>query len=630
MIAVLLALTGWAEPSEQTLIYYNARMALREGRPTEAIKLWLLRNAVENATGRVSPHDEDFGSVTWAALGQLGICQDGHPTDEDGAGLWPIAMHNWVIRNMGRRVKPRKPRTFDAFSLERQQRSVSIGEVLSAQELQTLQLLQGGCLRVRGALVAAGELPNAELTDRAVTGRLLRYLLNQTRQTLATDLVRGRAVVEARLFDINLQLTALAARAARQQDREITRIARQIGLSVGSIEAIKDDTSDYTFPPDSEPARILEASVDWSVAEWMSLSADRRLFLFGHAQRYGGDPEKLDAIALGIIDALIEEGEGRQVEKWLGQRSMMAPADQTVIWRGARGERLMALDPDAGFGERSVIALHRGVHHLERGELPEAMRAIAYAMQHAPESRMSETVQNLSRRWLSYVAGQFEVTDELLISLQELIPRQDYGLILEDLMWRAAFHADTTSFERGLRNQVGRGALNRRIALLRPLASGSIRQFSRAIEDGLEDSPGETLRFLDQLVQRLEREDADIRTNHLPTLARIRALLVPLSLEEGSSGRQARTATDLLVRCQAIAEGLGALEGATAREQARALSPSGEVFVGSVRLAPTDPLPWPFRISAPSAPSIFSPIQLTPEEWTDEDGELVLGWSIEG
>ena len=55
-----------AEPSDHTLVYYNARMALREGAPLEATRLWLLRNALEDQTGRVSTHDADFGSVTWS------------------------------------------------------------------------------------------------------------------------------------------------------------------------------------------------------------------------------------------------------------------------------------------------------------------------------------------------------------------------------------------------------------------------------------------------------------------------------------------------------------------------------------------------------------------------------------
>jgi hypothetical protein len=85
-------------------------------------------------------------------------------------------------------------------------------------------------------------------------------------------------------------------------------------------------------------------------------------------------------------------------------------------------------------------------------------------------------------------------------------------------------------------------------------------------------------------------------------------------------------------RCWAITEGLWGQQAAqaTASDRSRNLAPTGEVFVGSVRLAPVDPLPWPFVASQPSAPSVFTPLQLTPEEWRADDGELVFGWSIGG
>jgi hypothetical protein len=631
---VLLVALALAEPqpSDHALVYYNARMALREGQAVEAVKLWLLRNTLEDQTGRVSQYDPDFHSVTWAALGQTGICQDGFPTDDDGAGLWPIALHNHVVRNMGRRGAPRRPRPFDAFELDRQQRFVSISDVLSAEELRAVRLFRGRCMRPRLALVEAGLPVNADLSDRQVVASLLRHLLVRSRATLADDDVRGKAVIEARLFDIDLQLAALAAREARADARELARRGRTLGLSSGSIEALREGAPLYTLEPDSEAARILRSCVAWPVSEWMALSPDRRLFLFGHARSYGGDPASLERIALGVIDELIMQGEGEDVERWIAHRAVGDdPAAHEVIWGGERGARLLALERDTGFRERSVIALNRGVDELERGDLPSALRSLAYALQHAPDSRSSDTVASLSRRWLSYVASQYEITDALLVTLQELVPRRDYGIILEDLMWRSAFHADGESFERGLRNQAGRGALERRLALLGPLATGDVRRFSAGIAQGLERSPSETLRFLNQLVQRLELEDADVRGAQLPTLEALQRLLAPIVEEGGGTGRRGRSATALVGRFQAIQEGLGGLgPDAGPRDHARALAPGGEVFAGSVRLAPADPIPWPFRPSEIPAPSVFTPLPLTPEEWRSGSGEVVFGWSLGG
>jgi hypothetical protein len=619
-------------PSDHTLVYYNARMALREGHSLETVKLWLLRNALEDQTGQVSPHDGDFHSVTWAALGELGICQDGHPTDADGAGLWPLGLHNWVVRNMSRSKPPRPPRVFDAFEVGRQQRVVAIGDVLSAPELSALRLARGQCYGPRLALVMAGESVTAKLSDRQVAARLLRHLLHQSRETLAQEQVRGRAVIEARLFDLELQLTALAEREARMASRTKGRLGRQLGLSRESVVEMRATDPTTTLAPNSEAARILNSCADWPADEWMALSPERRLFLHDHARRFGTDPTKLDRIAVGIIDDLIRLNQGEEVEKWIARvGNAEDPASLQAVWQGPRGQRLLALDRESGFREQGVVALHRGISQLESGDLPSALRSMAFALQHAPDSRSSDAVQSLSRRWISYIAARFEITDELLVTLRALVPRRDYAIILEDLMWRAALHADGASFERGLRNRAGRGALDRRLSLLTPLATGDVRHFSRKVKAGLKSSPSETLRFLDQLLQRMELEDAEVRAAHVPTLTQVRALVAPLAEDDGYTGRRARTASALVERCRAIIEGLGGPSlDATSQDRAGSLAPTDEVFVGSLRLAPADPLPWPFRASETPAPSVFSPLSLTPQEWRGPDGGWVYGWSIGG
>ncbi|MES2639495.1 MAG: hypothetical protein V4850_08415 [Myxococcota bacterium] len=621
------------EPSGETVVYYNARMALREGHALEAVELWFLRNALENQSGRVSPHDADFRSVTWAALGELGLCQDGYAKDVDGAGLWPLALHNQVLRNLGRGKPPRPQRPFLAFEVDRQQRFVSITDVLGSKELDTLKLSRSRCTRPWLAKLAAGESVIAKLSDRQVATRLLRHLLTTARTTLAEGRVRGLAVLDARLFDIDLQLTALAAREARDDARKATRRGRELGLSRASATAMLAEAPTTTLDPDSAAAAVLRACVAWPTSEWMALSPDRRLYLFTRARTDGASPEAsaeaFEKLGLGIVDALIAAGEGGAAEAWIGAVAASDdPARRRVAWDGARGQALLALDSDAGFRERGVIALHRGVDQLARGELMDALRSLAFARQHADESRTGGDLAGLSLRWLSYVAGQFALSSELLVTLQELVPRQDYAVILEDLLWSAAFHADRRSFEDGLANQVGRGALERRLALLAPLAAGDLRRFSAGIRAGLTESPGETLRFLDLFVQRLELEDAGVRAAQLPTLVAIRQLLAPL--ETGEGGRQGRTAALLMERTLAIAGGVGGLPESSERDRARSLAPTGEVFAGSIRLAPADPLPWPFRAPEPSAPSVFVPIELRPLEWRDAAGELVFGWSIRG
>lgn len=619
-----LGLAVASPPSDQTLVYYNARMALREGKPEEALRLWLLRNALENQTGMVSVHDPDFHSVAWAALGDMGLCQDGLAQDQDGAGLWSLALHNWVVRNMGRRGQPVPATPFRAFELSRQQRFVSIYDVLDADELNALRFFRGPCTLPQLALAQAGERPDPQLSDRQAVARLLRELLENAKPELREGHIQGLAAIEARLFDLDLQLTELAAREARQRQLEAARRGRAAGLLQGSLDALREEAPTTTLGPDTEAARILRACVDWPVSEWMAISDDRRLFLFDHARDFGGDPDKLDAIALGVLDELIDAQKGSEVERWIARQ-----ASPEVVWAGERGARLLALDRESGFRERGPVALHRGLNHLETGDLAEALRSMAYALQYAQESRDAQVVESLSLRWLSYVASRFEITDELMLTLRELVPRREYSLLLEDLMWRAALRADVDSFERGQRHQLRGNAMERRLVLLEPLAEGDLTTWDRQIRRGLQDNPNETLQFLEQLAVRLELEDERVRQAHVPTLQVVVELLAPM-LEGDPRGRAARKAADLEDKALAILEGLDRLEpNATAGQRGHALGPDAEIYVGSLRLAPTDPLPWPFPLVRPAAPSVFEPLELTPVEW-EQDGELVFGWRISG
>ncbi len=623
-----LGLAAQAAPSDATVVYYNARMAMQEDAPLEAVKLWLLRNALESETGQVSPHDADFASITWAALGELGLCQDGHRKDRDGAGLWPLGMYNHVIRNMGRRGSDRLPRTFDAFSVGRQQREVAIGDALDAPTLATVRLRRGRCLGPHLALLRAGLNPLAKSSDRETGARLLRDLLERARVSLDTDRIRGRSVIEARLFDIDLHLTALARRAASRAARERAQRGRTLGLGRPSTDALLAAAPRTTLKEDSEAAAILRASAHWSVGEWMALEPNRRRFLFDQAREFGADADGLDRVATGVLDALIANTEGEEVQAWIS-RAAPESARADRIWQGERGAALLALDRDSGFRERAPIALHRGVHDLSRGELQGALRSFAYALAHAPDSAQADVIAALARRWMSHVAGRFELDEELLATMRALVPSRDFSALLEDLLWRAALHADGASFAMGVSTHTGRGALERRLTVLRPLAEGDTSGFLQTVAKGLQQSPTETLQMLEQLVERLEREDVVIRSRHRGLLKELRANLHAMALDMNGAARQRRTGAALRDRIEALLDGIGA-PPTDARGRARGVAPAAEVFVGAVRLAPADPLPWPFRRTAALPPSIFTQLTLRPVEWTGTDGRMVFGWRISG
>ena len=131
-----------------------------------------------------------------------------------------------------------------------------------------------------------------------------------------------------------------------------------------------------------------------------------------------------------------------------------------------------------------------------------------------------------------------------------------------------------------------------------------------------------------QLLERLEGEDQEVRSGNLPLLKLLVELLESLAVaRDGRSSAQVRTARELVGRTRAVLEGLSHLETSPAG-RAHALSPRREAFAGNVRLAPADPLPWPFPTPLAEAPSAFIPLLLQPVEWRDGQGNLVFGWRL--
>lgn len=627
LLALTLATAAFADDAlpDQTLVFYNARLALRGEQPTEALKLWLLRNSLVEK-GEHGPDDEEFRSVVWAALGDLGLCQDGFPKDDRGAGLWPLALHNWVVHSAARGPAPDVPPPFEAFEVGRQQRFVSLNDVLSSSELRSVSFVQTSCLLPRVLLLEAGQAPWLDLSDRLEAGRLMRRLLEMSLKTLVREKVQNVAAVEARIFDLDLAIAQLQTRRARQDGFAAKQRARSLGVSEAGAREVRDAAS--AWPASSAQAAFLRRTLSWHSSEWLTLSRARRLSLFAQARPYAQDPEARDKLVLAVIDGLIEQKSGEELESWIGFLDVgNAPDRRSALIAGERGKRLLELEPGTGFRERSAIALHRGVAFLEAGQLEEALRSFAYAMAHSEESRESATTLALARRWLSYVLSRYQTSEEILAMLKALVPKQEYNSVAEDLIWKAALRADAPSFDRVVESLRRGSALDARVERLQPLARGRAGEMVTGLRDAAAEEPYFTLRFMRQFLERLEAEEADVREANVPTLKLMIGVLDSISRNGGEQSSHARTAEELAHRARAILEGLGSLEQSVSTK-AQALSPRHEAFAGAIRLAPADPLPWPFRAPEPEAPSAFTPLVLEPVEWRDAKGALVLGWRL--
>lgn len=619
--------TGPAEPSNQTVVFYNARIALREDRPTDALKLWLLRNSLADR-GERPQHDADFESVVWAAMGERGTCPDGFDRDEDGAGLWPLAMHNWVLDASKRGPPPQIPPPFGALEVGRQQRKVSLDDVLTDAELRSLTFIRTDCWAAYPWLLQSAQSPWQPLRDRRLAAPLMRRLLSASLGTLDRSKVQSVAAIEARLFDLDLAILELERRHAFKRGIEAQRRARMLGVSeVGASEV--RDTKQTKWAADSSQGRLLRRSLGWSVEDWMSLSRSRRLFLFSQARGLSQDAEALDRLVLALADDRIEHKAGTELEMWIGSFGADSPERRAAVVSGDRGARLVELDRATGFRERSVIALHRGVAFLEAGRMDDALRSFAFAMAHADESRESSTVIALARRWLSYVLSRYETSEEIIAILQALVPKQEYNAVIDDLIWRAALRADVKSFDRAVAGVRRGGAFDLQVSRLRTLSRGKAGEMVTELRDAATTEPNLTLKFVGKLIERVESEDAAVRSANAPLLKQLLRVLDPLIAGEGAKKKSsARVAEQHLDRVHAILEGLKELDASSADARARTHEPGRDTFAGAIRLAPADPLPWPFSPPEPESPSAFTPLFLEPVEWKNDAGALVFGWRV--
>jgi len=636
-----------ASTSPQELVWLNARLAMREGRSADVLKLWLLRNALVDQ-GHAPRHDVDFRSVVWAALGEGGYCPDGFIDDEDGAGLWPLSVHNWLVKNQ-RRQPPSAANPWTAFSGGLQGRPVSLFDVLDAEELKQVRFARGACLvhrLIQPQVLATGAAVQwVDMDDRLSVGLLLRDAIRIAETTLDPDLVEGRAVLTTRLFDLDVALTRLQAAKAKRETSLLEQALREAGVTPGGrLELAKKREQAFGR---SAAAALWRTAMAWPAGEWLALREDRRLSLFADADlglKDVVDPAARDRLVVDVVDLLLDRRDGDALARWLGfastppRRTTLedqadAPQMPTVDERtrrlreaivlGERGERLLALDEATGFRDRSVVALHRGVHFLGAGDTISALRSFAFALAHAESSSDPETVHRLSRRWLAFVLSQYATTAEVIAVVERFVPVTDWGVVVDSLVWRAAFHQDPASFtlvcDAAARQKAG--SVRRTCEQLSPLVQGTPGVMWQRVG---ESGDGGLVRFAERLVDELSTEPLDVRHNQQQTLQGTIAALDDVAARSGAASTKRLDVVRR--RAQALLDGIAAFDDSVRGRSERA-APDAEAYAGSVRLAPADPLPWPFVRPEPTPPNPFLPLVLRPIERV-VDGERRFLWSI--
>lgn len=606
-------------------VWTEARRSLAARDPTSALQLWLLHRAMP--WDGTFTHEENFLSTVWVAAGDSGVCPEGLPDDVDGARLWPIAMHNWIVRRARRGPPQDLPPTWATFPVHLQTRPISLFDTLSLEELRTARLVVGPCEAHRFVQLRLPTLHWLDLDDRLSVGLVLHDLLTLAESITDPALVRGKPLLAARRLDLDAAMTRIARDRARAEVNLAASILRSTSLAPEQLVTWQQERG-VQFATGTR-ARFWQTTSSWPASSWLDLPDDRRAGLFLDARETLRAAGVEEAIALGVLDGLVERRAGVEVQRWLGvvDRLPDAAATRTRLMTGDVGTRLMSLSVAEGFREHGVVALHRGVERVQAGESLAALRLFADALTHVDESSVGGPLHDLTLRWFSFVVGSYEATPEVLEVVERFVPPADHAVVLEAVLWRALFRGDVASYERAF-SLLPRGARVQRamFTIVRPIVRSDVDGAFAAFDAALVERPRATLDLAARLLDRLSDEPATLRARHEPTLQRLLETLEHAAATTETRARRA-SADRLAARAQSMLEGVGTWRHeVTAR--ARAHDPDYETDAGALRLAPADPLPWPFAIVAPRPVDPFSPIAVVPVRWRGPTGDVVDGWSL--
>ncbi len=572
-------------------------------------------------------HEAEFLSTVWVAAGDSGVCPDGLPDDSASARLWPIAMHNWLVRRVQRGPPEDLPPTWGTFPLRLQTRPISLFDTLSLEELRTARIVVGPCAAHLWMMTRLPTLQWLDLDDPLSVGVALHDLLTLAEQITDPLVVRGTPLLAVRRFDLDAAMTRLARNRVRAEGLTAASVMQSTGLTADRAAQWQQER-DEAFAEGTQ-AKFWKKSATWPVSTWLDLPHDRRAGLFLDARDALRAAGTEDAIALGVLDGLIERRAGTEVHRWLGAVDGLPDAAtlRARLMVGDVGTRLLALSVDDGFREQGVVALHRGVERVQAGESLAALRLFALALVHADASMVGGPLHDLTLRWFSFVVGSYEATAEVLEIVERLVPPSDHAVVLESILWRALFRGDVASFERAYA-LLPRGARQQRalFATVAPIVRSDVDAAFDAVDALARDRARLMLDLSARLIDRLGEEPTTLRARHEPTLQRLLETLERMASSSDSRARRA-TADKLAARTQSMLEGIGHWrQEITAR--ARAHAPDYETDAGALRLAPADPLPWPFVMHPPRPTDPFAPITIAPVRWRDADGTVVQGWSL--
>ena len=576
-------------------LYHNAYLALEEGDFRKVMKIWYIHNSIENSVVS-KPHLPDLKSATWLAIDQLRLCPDNMLSDSNGGGLWPIILHNYVVRNhrSNKRIRPLPDHSLSTFETGIMRRPIHLKSILSPEEIRRYKPYVGKCQSMNTILEDFGlEFESLDLDEKEFTSVVLRKLLHlaASEVNLDSDI---RDYVAYRIFLINLYH---ASRSGPTPDEQ---------MEVQRAEEDNDDEDEASEPVDYKKWRqeflIL---MKMGKEQWLNLPMDDRramLSLYNELEE-GGDPLR-NATYDRLLSYEITAQDLSLLPEIIGFRTK-GKRDLAYL-NSNEGQDLIALGKNDRFPEIGALVGPLGVEAYHKGDLVRALEYFSVAIRHSSESSNGGAYYTNAMNWVKYIIMSHRFNKRLLNFTKTYLPKGAYKRLISSLVWSGAFHKESHLFRSSIFKDPTYSMRTRKlVAWLKPLALGQETLFISRLAKDLKTKPRNTIKQLAIFMEKLEEEPLPVIKSLAPLLSAIRFKLENTSSRRGYIEKKSEPLKSK------IDEVLAPFEKETIEASDRRLKNGKSLSLGSLRLEPSYVWPWPFNIPDKSSIHIFRPIDLT-------------------
>ncbi len=554
-----LTLKAQSEASDALVgsIFHNAWLAARDDAYTEVLQHWYLFQSL--AIDRQA-YAAPFASLLWATVDHLDLCPENLELDRAGAELWPLVLHNYLIRHRKDSDRPPqlKPEGVEAFQSGFQRRRVALTTTLEAPEMLALEVQRFPCSAVA---------QSRDLDDRAL------------KEPAAKSGSRVKVVKEERA---RLLLAFLRQARLHWQEGDAARL---LDLRIFSIQLYLEEKGQADAALVEQAAALADAELDADTIAFIpQLIAESDLPL---ARRR--------TLLLEWLDRAIARQDAAGTRRIIGLIDRLDPDARVLIWSGVRGERLVAWGEN--FPEGSALALHQALDYYGQRQILPTLRSLAESTRLGAADDASAV---LAMKWIKFILLQYRFEGRLLDFLRQYLKPATFKAMAQDLMWTSVFYRERYFIEQTQTRDLLGYRLRSMQDKLSLIAAGRDGQVIKALE---KDEPRQALQFIRSFTEQLSGQSQPLIVR-MEFLLRGMQKVVDRQVGHSALQQDVRLALDaLLIRAGALSE----------QQKDRQVAAGASVMLGTVAVEPSGAAPWPFPDPERVGLNVFRAIHLRAE-----------------